>query len=86
METVSVRFPIGEDVQLLCGSRSLAVSFRGARVSRTVLADPRLQEALVKVVESATAEVITWPDLHSALEGFGMDLESIIGAAGQDGR
>jgi hypothetical protein len=86
MDIVSVRFPIGGDVQLLCGSRSLAVSFRGARVSRTVLADPRLQEALAKVVENASSEVMTWPDLHSALEGYGMDLESIIGAAGQDAR
>jgi hypothetical protein len=76
MDTVSVRFPLGDDVQLLRGSKSLAVSFRGARVSRTLLADPRLQTALAKV----------GPDLHSALEGYGMDLKSIIGAAGQDAR
>jgi hypothetical protein len=86
MDIVSVRFLLGDDVQLVCGSRLLAVSFRGARVSRTVLADPRLQEALAKVVENASAEVITWPDLHSALEGYGMDLEPIIDAAGQDRR
>jgi hypothetical protein len=86
MDIVSVCFLLGDDVQLVRGSRLLAVSFHGALVSRTVLADPRLQDAPGKVVENAPAEVTTWPDLHSALEGYGMDLGLIIGAAGQDRR
>ncbi|MGG5819680.1 hypothetical protein [Falsiroseomonas sp. HW251] len=78
MSNVGLGFYVPNQVRLTFHGRSVDVDFSDAGVSRLIVIEPVIRQALPLIVAAHDSRQMTWADLRCVLEAQGLDLRAEV--------